>query len=153
MLSLQVTQPEPEVDEVDLYLKALEGGAEKEQVKTAVNIDLLLLEFKAEISSQTVRMSSKANILDYWEEQKFLKPVLYSLAIIVHAVPMTQVSVERLFSSLKFVYSDLRPNLASDLLEETLLIRNNGLFKKNKPETKKRKSKQDKGSSKKSKKD
>ena len=49
---------------------------------------------------------------------------------------MTQVSVKRLFSSMKLIFSDLRGNLFPELLNATLIIRCNGLFKKS-PRTKK----------------
>ncbi|CAI6355747.1 unnamed protein product [Macrosiphum euphorbiae] len=65
------------------------------------------------------------NILSYWENKKIECPELYELSQVVMAVPTTQVSVERSFSSLKFVLGDLRSNLGSELLEKIMLIRAN----------------------------
>lgn len=47
------------------------------------------------------------------------------LAKVVFAVPATQVGVERLFSSLKFVLSNLRYNLNENIVDDILVIRNN----------------------------
>lgn len=45
--------------------------------------------------------------MDFWIENKSLHPELYELAMVVLAVPPTQVSVERSFFELKFILSDL----------------------------------------------
>lgn len=57
-------------------------------------------------------------------------PELYILAKIVFAVPSTQVSVERLFSGLKFILSPYRSNITSTNLESQLIVRTNRLFEK-----------------------
>jgi len=59
----------------------------------------------------------------YWAEQN--SNVLSQLTWVVFAVPMTQVSVERLFSGIKFVLSDLRNSLAEDTLQAIMLQRTN----------------------------
>lgn len=41
------------------------------------------------------RFDTSANLLEYWESKKFVFPWLRKLALIVHSVPATQVSVER----------------------------------------------------------
>lgn len=71
------------------------------------------------------RIPSSQNILEYWESQKITRPKLYALAKVVLAVPATQVSVERLFSSLRFVMERLRYNLNDTTVENILVIRNN----------------------------
>ncbi|XP_043479763.1 uncharacterized protein LOC122509629 [Leptopilina heterotoma] len=53
------------------------------------------------------------DLLQYWECHKKSSPELYKLANVVHAAPMTQVSVERLFSGMRFIFSTLRENLTS----------------------------------------
>ncbi|KAK3924520.1 Putative AC transposase [Frankliniella fusca] len=67
----------------------------------------------------------KINILKWWEEKKVEMPELYEVAIVVHAIPSTQVSVERLFSALRFVMHHLRGNLSSQMIEDLVLILNN----------------------------
>lgn len=47
------------------------------------------------------------DIMEYWEEKKFVFPNLYQLAKVVHSVPATEVSVERAFSALRLVLTDL----------------------------------------------
>lgn len=71
------------------------------------------------------RINSKENVLQFWETKKKTDPLLYELATTVLSIPCTQVSVERLFSSLKFVLSDLRYNLKDSIVEDILVIRNN----------------------------
>lgn len=55
-------------------------------------------------------------------------PELSELAMTILAVPSTQVSVERLFSGLKFILSPYRTNVSSKHLEDQLLVRTNRLF-------------------------
>ena len=44
------------------------------------------------------------------------------------AIPVSQVSVERLFSGLKFILSDQRGAMKADLVEATLILRTNSIF-------------------------
>lgn len=132
--TLQVTEPEEEIDELRNFLDSFDGNVTAENEKSATNIDVLLLEFK----SLPIKLKYTDNLLIYWESQRKAMPELYALANIVSAVPMTQVSVERLFSSVKFVYSDLRHNLGHKLLEDILLIRSNGLFRQEKTRRKRK---------------
>ncbi|XP_011172858.1 uncharacterized protein LOC105205238 [Solenopsis invicta] len=73
------------------------------------------------------RIPRKTNILKFWQEKSMTQPELYNLAMIVLAVPATQVSVERLFSGLKLVLSSLRTNVEA-ILEDQLLVRANRIF-------------------------
>lgn len=66
----------------------------------------------------------------FWKNMKTLHPELYQLANVIFAVLPTQVSVERLFSDLKFVLSSYRTNIGSKNLENQLLIHTNKLFEK-----------------------
>lgn len=74
------------------------------------------------------RINRKNNILQFWNEKKDDQPELYKLAMTVLSVPATQVSVERLFSGLKFVLSPLRTNIKENILEDQLLVRSNRIF-------------------------
>ena len=47
------------------------------------------------------------------------------VARVVTALPPTQVSVERLFSALKIIRSDLRTSMKEDLTEAILFLRTN----------------------------
>ncbi|CAI6357289.1 unnamed protein product [Macrosiphum euphorbiae] len=76
------------------------------------------------------RLSLKTNILQFWQSMEDIHPELNVLAKIVFAVPSTQVSVERLFSGLKFILSPYRSNITSKHLEDQLIVRTNRLFEK-----------------------
>lgn len=71
------------------------------------------------------KLSAESSVLSNWEILKHDQPVLYNLAGIVHAVPATQVSVERCFSALKLILSDHRFNLSEDTINNILTIRLN----------------------------
>ena len=55
---------------------------------------------------------------------KIYPDVIGDVALTVTALPPTQVSVERLFSALKFTKSDLRSSMKEDLVEAILFLRN-----------------------------
>ena len=78
--------------------------------------------------AETKRLSRKADVLEYWWDQRKISPELYELSCVALAVPATQVSVERLFSSLRFILNPLRQNLQSTFVEDMLVIRNNTIF-------------------------
>ncbi|CAL1672944.1 unnamed protein product [Lasius platythorax] len=48
--------------------------------------------------------------------------------MVILSVPSTQVSVERLFSGLKFILSPLKTNINERILEDQLLVRSNRIF-------------------------
>lgn len=77
---------------------------------------------------KTQRLGKGANILTFWEDNKLIMPELYEIAQTVLAVPATQVSVERLFSGMKFILSHLRASMNSDILEDILIVRSNSIF-------------------------
>ncbi|XP_017470865.1 PREDICTED: uncharacterized protein LOC108362420 [Rhagoletis zephyria] len=64
-------------------------------------------------------------IMEYWKKKQYTHPYLWSLAKVVHSTPATQVSVERSFSALKLVLSDLRCNLSPGILEKILFLKTN----------------------------
>lgn len=66
------------------------------------------------------RLSQQTDILQFWQNHN--EKELKSIAEIILAVPATQVSVERAFSTLKFILSDLRASVDEDLLEDILLL-------------------------------
>jgi len=76
------------------------------------------------------RIGNKTNILKFWKSMESIHPELHELAKVVFSVPGTQVSVERLFSGLKFILSPYRTNISSSNLEDQLLVRTNRLFEK-----------------------
>jgi len=75
----------------------------------------------------TKRADSKRKVLDFWNDQDIQEafPNLYRVAKICLAAPGMQVSVEQLFSQLKFILNDLRDNLASKNIDNILFVRCN----------------------------
>lgn len=71
------------------------------------------------------RMKTNEKVWPFWEKHTNTYAALYALAKIVLAVPGTQVSVERLFSQLKFILNDNRANLSSTVLNNILLLKSN----------------------------
>lgn len=110
-------------DLVDLEIRRRDAEREERIASGSCPIEILLDNFL-----KIPRIQKKENLLHYWESRKDLFPELYTLSNIVHAVPMTQVSVERLFSSMKFILSDLRTNLSHDILDDILIVRSNKEF-------------------------
>ncbi len=99
-------------------------GARLQQSTTASSTDISS-KLNAFFRSTPRIKDRKVNILKWWEEKKIEHPELYEVAIVVHAIPSTQVSVERLFSALRFVMHHLRGNLSSQMIEDLVLILNN----------------------------
>lgn len=65
------------------------------------------------------------NLLNYWHEQKYNIPFLKQLAYIIHAVPATQVTVERAFSALRLILNDQRCNLSDEKLRSIMFVKLN----------------------------
>lgn len=63
--------------------------------------------------------------IDFWAKNKTIFKDVYELSKIVNAVPVTQVTVERAFSSVAFILTALRNSLSPDTLENILIIRLN----------------------------
>lgn len=97
--------------------------------QSTLNISLILNEYIENVVKGK-RLPYSTSILDYWKGQKYEKLELYKLSQILMAVPATQVSVERLFSNLSFIYSPLRSKLSENILESIILIRSNHKFNK-----------------------
>ena len=62
-------------------------------------------------------------VFDYWDEQD--SKLLSYLVWTVLALPMTQMSMERLFNGVKFILSDLCNSLTEDTLQAIMLQRTN----------------------------
>lgn len=106
-------------EEVDKYLfgqSRNDSGAQIQAEQEKEDISMLLELFNPPA------ISSKTNVLSYWEQEKENNEILYELAMIVFAIPPTEVQIERDFSKLSFVFSDLRCNLAEERLEDIMII-------------------------------
>jgi hypothetical protein len=65
------------------------------------------------------------NIVQWWESKTLIWPELHELALIVTAIPATQVSVERLFSALRFILRPQRFNLSSQNVDDIVFLHTN----------------------------
>lgn len=72
-----------------------------------------------------VEVPLRTPVLEYWEKQRQSRPDLYKLASVIYAIPPTQSTVERAFSSLPIVLTSRRTNLGADCLQNILLVRLN----------------------------
>lgn len=72
-----------------------------------------------------VHESINIPVLEYWEKNKLKFSKLYPVSQVVLAIPATQTSVERAFSSLPIVLTPRRTRLGDNTLENILLIRTN----------------------------
>lgn len=71
------------------------------------------------------RLPLNSNILEYWSK---CNNSLSKIAEIILAVPSTQVSVERICSSLKYILSDQRNRFSALNVEHILMVKSNGVF-------------------------
>lgn len=81
-----------------------------------VDIENLLDEFNPTI------IKSNQNVLEWWEKNKSHHPDLYKLAMVVLAMPPTEVQIERDFSKLNFVFSNRRCKISHERLEDIMII-------------------------------
>ena len=85
------------------------------QIKQKVTSSIEKMERLGRLKADSVR-----KIIDTLDEP------LLTTAKILSAMPVTQVSVEQLFSSMKFILSDHRASMKQDLLDAILFLRANG---------------------------
>lgn len=103
---------------VDVFLQS-------QTESVAVNRNMQSQTIKRHIDDflQYPRISAISDVLQFWDDRR--AHPLYDLACVVLAVPATQVSVERNFSTLKFIYSNLRCRLTEQNLANILFIKLN----------------------------
>lgn len=92
---------------------------------TKAQFDLIAIEKELNELQKYPQAEPGLNILQFWNENNIRFPKLYSLAMLIMAIPSSQTSIERNFSSLTFILNPLRTKLSSKLLENILLIRSN----------------------------
>lgn len=67
-------------------------------------------------------IKSNENVLKYWEDNKEKHKDIYKLAIVIMAIPPTEVQTERDFSKLNHVFTDRRCNLTEERLEDIMIL-------------------------------
>lgn len=92
------------------------------------NLKRILYEtHQSPLTSRPVRFNNIMHLLGSgkWSEKlisflavrgKTINPLLYDLANIIYAIPITQTSAEQSFSHLKFVYCDLHQNIVTSII-------------------------------------
>lgn len=80
---------------------------------------------KDNIASVQHNANTEFDLIQYWRKKKAVCPRLYRLAQVILAVPSTQVTVERLFSQLKFVLTDSRLRLTDRAIKDLMLLKMN----------------------------
>ncbi|XP_036317372.1 uncharacterized protein LOC118732350, partial [Rhagoletis pomonella] len=68
------------------------------------------------------------DVLKFWKGKQYTDPELYELSNVCFAVPPTQVTIERAFSTLRLVLTDYRNQLSQETLENILLVKLNPSF-------------------------
>lgn len=114
--SLESTSTEE--DEIEQFLKQKENISSKSH--NTADIRWLLDRYYEE-----PREKRDTCVLKYWAAKETSSNELYNVAKQIIGLPMTQVSVERAFSALKYILNCQRTNLKENLLEDVLLLRLN----------------------------
>lgn len=106
-------------------LRALEVDSDSEEEPSNHHTQFLKSAFGEIDIYKEARVDIDTNLIEYWQAKKYSYPFLRKLALIVHAVPATQVSVERAFSALKIILTDLRCNLSERTLRSLMFVKLN----------------------------
>lgn len=67
-------------------------------------------------------ISSENSVLEFWANEEKNHPDLHKLAMVVYAIPPTEVENEREFSRLNFVFNDRRCKLQAERLEDIMIL-------------------------------
>lgn len=123
--SLNIFQePVPQTSVLGAYLNALNVENEVNEEEESQRLPTQKAFF--EIDNYAPRpLNPEKSLGEYWECQKIIYPYLFKLFKVIQCVPATQVSVERSFSALKLVLSDLRSNLSAENLEKLMFVKIN----------------------------
>lgn len=108
------------LSKMEMILQEKERAMQLSASNDRGNIELKLRDYALE-----KRSSIDTNVFEYWTDRKSENKELYELSTITNSVPITQVTVERAFSSMAFIFNALRNSLAPETLENLLLIRLN----------------------------
>lgn len=73
----------------------------------------------------TAPLAATESVFEYWEKKKLICPELYALAMVVLTIPASQVSVERLFSALRFILRPQRFGLSSRHVDDVTFLNAN----------------------------
>ena len=116
---------EEEEDELERLLRQTErikaaSGNGKGGDSSSVDLSLLLDSFDG-----VPRIPYEEDVFHFW--RSYPSKELRMLAEVACSVPVTQVSLERLFSALRYILSDVRNRLREDIIDAILFLRLNGV--------------------------
>lgn len=123
----QVPENENAVDSFEEYLRM----SDETFVMTPVNaIDdgfdrYAFMEMLLKYEQNVTRKHHALSLFEDWETLQAEYPELYQLATIIYAIPPTQVTVERSFSAMAFIFNPKRAQLSQQMLENILTIKLN----------------------------
>ncbi|KAL4091294.1 hypothetical protein QTP88_026003 [Uroleucon formosanum] len=106
-----------EVDDLELELRTAGADRSSGLVSRQEHIKSEIVSFM-----QLPREDKSKNIIDIWTKLKKKYPLMYECAMVALALPTTQVTMERLFSSLKCILNDQRNRMNPSLLEDIMVL-------------------------------
>lgn len=108
---------------LDNYLRTLGSSSVKKIPQKIPKLSALELEIKK--YEEMPAPAQRSNTFDWWLENSKIFPILSPIALDIVSAPVTEVTVERLFSHLKIILTKHRSMLKEDLLEDVLFLRLN----------------------------
>lgn len=125
--SFSLENDETSIDDLDAYLDTLEGHSCSRSLMSSSTTEQIMFKlqtFDREMSTR--KRDPKTNHpLDFWKLHAVEYPELNELAHVVFAASPTEVSVERNFSAVTFIFNRYRCNLTDENLNDILFIRLN----------------------------
>ena len=112
-------------DEFEKELDLLEQRKSPNQAISSTLYANAQIKQKVTSSIEKMKRLGRLKADSVWKIIDTLDEPLLTTAKILSAMPVTQVSVERLFSSIKFILSDHRASMKQDLLDAILFLRAN----------------------------
>lgn len=125
---------ENQVTEISDNFELLEEMLQSYDGENSQNSSIRLLNYDEVLESELLkfdlipRLRADADIRAFWLKQKVNFPVLSNIALHLISVPLTEVSVEQLFSFVNFTMGDHRFNLKGDILNDIIFIGMNHRF-------------------------
>lgn len=107
-------------------LQAYFASKASERINPNTNNDALFLEIDlfARLANVPVDITD-FSLIHYWDSRAEQFPLLHKVVQYLITIPPTQVTVERAFSTLKYICSDQRCGLSEEMLEAILTIKLN----------------------------
>lgn len=120
-------QPSQYESPLENLLRTFESEQHLNNVQREKSFDTLLEEFEKE-----PRLGINEDILKYWRAQRNGSwHRLAAISDVIYSTPPTQVTVERCFSTFRFILNDQRTRLSDSNLENILLLKTNSNFEMN----------------------